>query len=76
MPLQSAVRMTSSRKSIVSKILEFKIHIFTMPIGNRTAEAEYQSAVIHRLQTRSQRCKMRMQITQDVYDAVDRLEIT
>ena len=49
---------------------------FTMPIGNRTAEGEYQSAVISRLQTLSKQREMRMQITQDVYDAVERLEIT
>lgn len=49
---------------------------YSMPIGNRTAEGEYQSAVISRLQTLSQQREVTMQIAQNVYDAVDQLELT
>ena len=48
----------------------------SMPIGNRTAEGEYQSAVISRLQTLSKQRELTLQIAQDVYDAVDQLELT
>lgn len=48
----------------------------SMPIGNRTAEGEYQSAVISRLQTLSKQRELTMQIAQNVYDAVDQLELT
>ncbi|MAC19433.1 MAG: hypothetical protein CMJ23_07105 [Phycisphaerae bacterium] len=48
----------------------------SMPIGNREAEGEYQSAVISRLQTLSKQRELTMQIAQDVYDAVDQLELT
>ena len=48
----------------------------SMPIGNRTAEGEYQSAVISRLQTLSRQRELTLQIAQDVYDAVDQLELT
>lgn len=48
----------------------------SMPIGNRTAQGEYQSAVISRLQTLSKQRELTMQIAQDVYDAVDQLELT
>ena len=49
---------------------------FSVPIGNRTAEGEYQSAVISRLQTLSKQRELTLQIAQDVYDAVDQLELT
>ncbi len=49
---------------------------FSMPIGNRTAEGEYQSAVIGRLQTLTKRRELDLSIAQDVYDAVDQLELT
>ena len=48
----------------------------SMPIGNRTAQGQYQSAVISRLQTLSKQRELTMQIAQDVYDAVDQLELT
>lgn len=49
---------------------------FSVPIGNRTAEANYQSAVIGRLQTLSRQRELSLAIAQDVYDSVDRLELT
>ena len=49
---------------------------FSMPIGNRTAEGEYQSAVIGRLQTLTKQRELDLSIAQDVYDAVDQLELT
>ena len=48
----------------------------SMPIGNREAEGEYQSAVISRLQTLSKQRELTLQIAQNVYDAVDQLELT
>ena len=46
-----------------------------MPIENRLATAEYQAAVIGRLQTLAEQREVRMMVVQEVYDAVDRLEL-
>jgi outer membrane protein TolC len=46
-----------------------------MPLENRLATAEYQAAVIGRLQTLAERREVRMMVAQEVYDAIDRLEI-
>jgi outer membrane protein TolC len=47
----------------------------SMPIENRLATAEYQAAVIGRLQTLAEQREVRMMVVQEVYDAVDRLEL-
>lgn len=47
----------------------------SMPIENRLATAEYQAAVIGRLQTLAEQREIRMMVVQEVYDAVDGLEI-
>ena len=46
-----------------------------MPIENRLATAEYQAAVIGRLHTLAEQREVRMIVVQEVYDAVDRLEL-
>jgi outer membrane protein len=46
-----------------------------MPLENRLATAEYQAAVIGRLQTLAKRREVMMMVAQEVYDAIDRLEI-
>ncbi len=46
-----------------------------MSLENRLATAGYQAAVIGRLQTLAKRREVRMMVAQEVYDAIDRLEI-
>ena len=54
--------------------LKIGLHL-NMPIENRLATAEYQAAVIGRLQTLAEQREVRMMVVQEVYDAVDRLEL-